>query len=193
MKKIRKAIISAGLLVVLVVIAGCPEPRTTVIVPNVVGMTQSAAQNAITGAQLTVGTVTEQYSEAVVLGQVISQNPEAGIEVFIGTSINLVISLGPISGEGEGEGEGEPGLEDIEVLYPGLGTQASPYLVSTAAHLRYMSSHREHWDKVFQLQNDIDMSDSIAWNPVGTVIFNSEKQRLDYPFTGTFDGHGYAI
>ncbi len=47
-------------------------------VPNVVGQTQAAAQAAITGAGLTVGTVTNQSSPTVPAGQVISQNPAAG-------------------------------------------------------------------------------------------------------------------
>jgi len=63
-------------------------------VPNVVGMTQSAAETTIIGAGLTVGTVTQHYSDTVAAGNVISQDPVAGTAADVGSSINLVISLG---------------------------------------------------------------------------------------------------
>ena len=65
-----------------------------VTVPNVVGMTQAAASTAITGASLTVGTVTTQSSTTVPAGQVISQNPAAGASVASGSAVNLVVSSG---------------------------------------------------------------------------------------------------
>jgi len=63
-------------------------------VPNVVGMEQSAAESAITAASLTVGNITEQYSDTVPAGHVISQDPIAGTSVPINSSVNLVVSLG---------------------------------------------------------------------------------------------------
>ena len=63
-------------------------------VPDVVGLAQSAAQSAITGASLTVGMVSSDYSPTVPAGDVISQNPAAGGSVNTGTSVNLVVSLG---------------------------------------------------------------------------------------------------
>ncbi|NLF59459.1 MAG: PASTA domain-containing protein, partial [Candidatus Hydrogenedens sp.] len=49
------------------------KPADMATVPNVVGQSQAAAQTAITGAGLTVGTVTQQYSGTVAAGNVISQ------------------------------------------------------------------------------------------------------------------------
>ena len=66
----------------------------TVTVPNVVGQTQAAAQTAITGAGLAVGTVTTQPSSTVPAGSVISQNPAAGGSVAAGSVVNLVVSSG---------------------------------------------------------------------------------------------------
>ena len=63
-------------------------------VPNVVGMTQSIAETTITGAALTIGTVTQQYDNAVSIGLVISQNPAGGTSVSPGSSVDLVVSLG---------------------------------------------------------------------------------------------------
>ena len=66
-----------------------------VTIPNVVGMTQSAAGTALTGAKLVTGTVTEQYSSSVAAGLVISQNPAAGGQALKGSSVALVVSKGP--------------------------------------------------------------------------------------------------
>ena len=63
-------------------------------VPNVVGMTQTDAEAAITGAGLTVATITQEYSDTIPVGNVISQDPLAGVSVVIGSAVNLVISLG---------------------------------------------------------------------------------------------------
>ena len=64
-------------------------------VPNVVGMTQSSAEAAITGTGLTVGTVITQFSDTIPMNDVISQNPVAGVLLLPGGAINLVVSLGP--------------------------------------------------------------------------------------------------
>ncbi|WP_342346735.1 PASTA domain-containing protein, partial [uncultured Nitrospira sp.] len=78
------------------------EPGSTValvvslgpVVPNVVGLTQAAAQTAITSAGLTVGTVTTATSVTVPIGNVISQTPASGTSVTAGSVVNLVVSLG---------------------------------------------------------------------------------------------------
>jgi beta-lactam-binding protein with PASTA domain len=81
--------VDTGIAVNLVISLGKP------VVPNVVGMTQAAAAAAITAVDnLTVGTVTQAYSDTVAAGLVISQNPTGGTAVNIGSSVNLVISLG---------------------------------------------------------------------------------------------------
>ena len=66
-------------------------------VPNVVGLTQAAATSAITGASLTVGTVTTASSATVPSGSVISQSPAAGSSAAAGSAVNLVVSTGPTS------------------------------------------------------------------------------------------------
>ncbi|MEM8988276.1 MAG: PASTA domain-containing protein, partial [Pseudomonadota bacterium] len=63
--------------------------------PNVVGLSQAAAQSAITNANLTVGSVTTANSDTVPVGDVISQNPAAGSVVTEGASVDLVVSTGP--------------------------------------------------------------------------------------------------
>ena len=79
-----------GSAVALVVSSGkCP-----VTAPNTVGMTQAAAGTALTGAHLTVGTVTQQCSNTVANGLVISQNPVAGNSAPFGSAVALVVSNG---------------------------------------------------------------------------------------------------
>lgn len=68
---------------------------TNVTVPNVVGMTQAAASTSITGAGLTVGTVTMANSTTVAAGDVISENPAAGASVASGSAVALSVSSGP--------------------------------------------------------------------------------------------------
>jgi beta-lactam-binding protein with PASTA domain len=67
------------------------EPQM-VAVPNVQGMTQDAATTAITEAKLTVGTITQQTSNTVAAGKVISQDPASGGSVVQSSPVNLVIS-----------------------------------------------------------------------------------------------------
>jgi beta-lactam-binding protein with PASTA domain len=74
---------------------GCATPTDPMgTVPKVVGLTQAAATSAITGAKLTVGTITQQASNAVPFGNVISQDPASGSTVAQGSPVNLVISSG---------------------------------------------------------------------------------------------------
>src|SRR5260370_648694 len=54
-----------------------------------------AATTAIAGAKLTVGTVTQQSSNTVATGNVISQDPASGSSAAEGSPVTLVISSGP--------------------------------------------------------------------------------------------------
>ncbi|NIA15235.1 MAG: SUMF1/EgtB/PvdO family nonheme iron enzyme [Nitrospiraceae bacterium] len=69
---------------------------STVSVPEVVGMTQTNAESAITGLGLNVGTVAQANHVSVPAGSVIGQDPAAGTSVMVGTPVDLVISLGPV-------------------------------------------------------------------------------------------------
>ncbi|MCC8081374.1 MAG: PASTA domain-containing protein, partial [Lachnospiraceae bacterium] len=63
-------------------------------VPSVTGQSQADATTALGDAGLNVGTVTEEYSDTVSEGLVISQSVSSGSYVDMGTSVDLVISLG---------------------------------------------------------------------------------------------------
>ena len=72
-------------------------PQTgSVTVPNVVGMTQAAAQSTLTSAGLATGTITQAYNSTVVSGNVISQSPASGASVALGTAVNLMVSIGSL-------------------------------------------------------------------------------------------------
>lgn len=73
------------------------NPALPGMVPTVVGNALSTAKGKITHAeaQLVVGNVTEEHSETIAAGKVISTEPAEGTEVGIGTAVNIVVSLGP--------------------------------------------------------------------------------------------------
>ena len=84
--------LTAGSLVNLVVSSG-PE---MVPVPNLDRLTQDAATTAVTEAKLKVGTITQQASNTVVAGNVVSQDPANESSLLPGSAVNLVISSGPL-------------------------------------------------------------------------------------------------
>jgi len=69
-----------------------PERYT---VPQLAGATQADAETAIGNNHLTLGNVTQSYSDTVPAGSVISANPPDGTSVAPNTPIDLVVSQGP--------------------------------------------------------------------------------------------------
>ena len=93
----RKNLSLLVMITLAVFLTGCPiptPPSSLVIVPSVLGMTQSAAETTLAGVNLVVGTVTMETSATVAAGQVIRQNPVADTEVDSESSVSLVISSG---------------------------------------------------------------------------------------------------
>jgi beta-lactam-binding protein with PASTA domain len=77
---------------VTVVVSKGPERYD---VPAVKGMTQAEATAALTGAQLRVGAVAEEYDNKVPTGAVTATSPKAGTSVKPGTAVDLTVSKGP--------------------------------------------------------------------------------------------------
>ncbi len=71
-----------------------PPPVQTVTVPNLVGMTQAAAESALFGAGL-MSTVVTANSPTVTVGIVMSQAPLAGASVPAMTNVAITVSNGP--------------------------------------------------------------------------------------------------
>ena len=68
-------------------------------VPDVVGMVETVAKSAITSANLNVGAISNEYSDSVPQGFVISQSPSGGTIVSEGSDVNITISIGPQPGD----------------------------------------------------------------------------------------------
>ncbi len=64
-------------------------------VPDVRGKTQQEAQTELGNVGLNIGSVSEEYSDSVEEGLVISQSVSGGTYVDVGTKVDLVISRGP--------------------------------------------------------------------------------------------------
>jgi serine/threonine-protein kinase len=77
---------------VTLIVSQGPAPRP---VPAVVGSPEAEANAALAAAGLAVGSRTEDFSEAVPAGAVVSVTPAAGTEVEKGSAVALVISKGP--------------------------------------------------------------------------------------------------
>jgi RHS repeat-associated protein len=116
----------------------------TATVPNVVGLTRTAAETAIVAANLTVGMVTEEFSVTVPAGSVISQKPVAGTHVVPQTAVDLVVSRGPPPGSptAMNDSYGTNESTSLSVPAPGVlgndtdpeGNTLSAMLVSSPAH-----------------------------------------------------------
>jgi len=95
------ALVAPGTAVNLVISSGTeapinpPVPPGAIEVPNVVGLTQTAAANTVRSVGLSVGAVLKQYSDTVPAGIVLAQSPAAGAKVAVGTPVSLTVSLGP--------------------------------------------------------------------------------------------------
>lgn len=92
-----------GLLAVLVIVAvvwlvrAAFYPHTTpsmIEVPNVKGLTEQQAREAIEERGLVVGRVEQQYSDMQPVGEVIEQTPAPGQMVPSGTVVDIVVNLG---------------------------------------------------------------------------------------------------
>jgi len=101
-------------------------------VPSVLNMTEAAATTAITGAGLVKGTVTQECSNTVAAGNVISQTPAGNTQVDVGSSVNLVISTG------------QPSVPDVT----GQTEAAAIAAIGAVANISYGSSTTECSDTV---------------------------------------------
>ncbi len=116
-------------------------------IPNVVGSSQADAEAAITGQGLSVGSVSEEYSDEYSAGVVIAQNPTAqDAKVSKGTSVNLTVSKGPkteyvsvpsLSGKTQSQAEQalrDAGLEPGNVHQEYSSSVAAGYVISQTAN-----------------------------------------------------------
>ena len=109
------------------------------------------------------------------------------------------VCVGGVSGADVWDGE------SIDIDWAGSGTQANPYLITSAAELAGLAQEvndgETFRDTYFELTTDIDLNNR-KWTPIGTVdkiaerfIIFSTKIYYDNhkPFAGTFSGNGHVI
>jgi serine/threonine-protein kinase len=84
--------VSVGSTVTVVLSSGAD----TVPVPDLAGLTQQQARDALKAAGLLVGNVTTQDSKDVARDRIISTNPPAGSELARDTEVSLVVSTGQV-------------------------------------------------------------------------------------------------
>jgi outer membrane lipase/esterase len=77
--------------------SGTLTVRAAVAVPNLAGLSQTAAATALQGAGLVLGTVTHGPSTATI-NTVASQVPAAAVSAPAGSAVNIVLSTGPGAG-----------------------------------------------------------------------------------------------
>lgn len=67
------------------------------VVPDLLGATEEEAAKRLKSANLRLGQVISAWSADAPSGSIVQQNPRAGLQVANGSSVDLVISLGPES------------------------------------------------------------------------------------------------
>lgn len=101
-----------------------PATPTEVAVPNVEGLERKDSEKLLANVHLDLGEITEEYSDTVARGHVISQDPKAGIVVKVDTPIQLVISKGAEKPTyvtmpdliGKSHSEAEQALKDAQLV-----------------------------------------------------------------------------
>lgn len=108
--------VQKGSSVKYVVSKGAAPPKE-VSVPSVVGMDINGARARLEQEGLTLGGVSEQSSDTVPAGQIISQSPSSGQMVKEGSAVSVVVSKGP-------SGPTQVGVPPVEGLTQGAAESA---------------------------------------------------------------------
>ena len=146
-------------------VSGCAKMT----VPNVEGLTQDAATTTITAAKLTVGTVTQQTSNTVATGKVISQDPPSGNSVAQGSPVNLVISSGPQMVT----------VPNVEGLTQDAATTAITAAKLTGGTVTQQSSNTVATGKV--ISQDPPSGNSVAQGSPVNLVISSGPQMVTVP------------
>ena len=163
------------------ILAGC-GPTT---VPNVVGMAQSAALSALANARLAAGTLTEERSDTIPAGRVISQNPQAGASVDEGTAVDLAVSRGASEFDMVTVPEGtftmgNSGVDD-DLTYGGAD-ELPVHPVTLAAYQigKHCVTNRQYCDVLnwALAQGHLKSLDGTAWAGAGDVCAGGDLRSI---------------
>jgi 6-phosphogluconolactonase len=188
---------AAGVVVLTAAAVNVTISGGTVAVPNVVGLTQTAAATALTAAGLTLGTVTPASSASVPAGGVISQTPAAGAMVVSPSAVNLSVSVGPaasyayVTNAGDGtlsaysinaQGQLSP-LAISPIAVPGNGELYQSKIDPTGQFLYVVDDAAPGGVFAFVIQSDGSLT---ALNGGAPYPAGNSPQSLAFDATGTF-------
>jgi beta-lactam-binding protein with PASTA domain len=83
---------AAVIVTALIVAVFLLQPAAQVQVPDLIGLTQPQAEQVLTAAGLKLGSVEQTRTDEVVEGEIVSQEPGAGMTVRKGGSVSIVIA-----------------------------------------------------------------------------------------------------
>lgn len=121
-RRVGRIAVAVAVAVIVLLVIWWLWPRFGVM-PNVVGMNETAARAAIEQAGYSVGIVATRTIDTTEAGRVLAQVPPAGLRVAIGQQVDVTISQP--SGAAEGGSSGPPvaetsGAKSGGVIVPGL-------------------------------------------------------------------------
>jgi serine/threonine-protein kinase len=133
-------------------------------VPTVVGMTQAQATRTIEAADLAVGDVTQEASDTIEKGRVISQSPDADATAAPGSSVDFVVS------------SGKPDVQIPDVVGDNKDS-AKDQLVALGLQVRLKAADSdENKDDVIAV--DPDVGSMVAANSVVTLTFSKGPKEI---------------
>ncbi len=146
-------------------------------IPDVTGMAESDAEYGITKAGFVLGTISEQFSETVPAGCIITQTPAAGTNVPIGTAVNLVVSKGEEHiVEITWVSISDPGVNGHE----GFTGDMSKYETTNAQYCQYLNSALSAGLIVVYNNTVYAASDTIHSQPYCDTYISSSYSQIVY-------------
>ncbi|MCR5410445.1 MAG: PASTA domain-containing protein [Lachnospiraceae bacterium] len=146
-------------------------PEGSIPVPNIIGMTEVQAKTALTASGLSWSSITEEHSDSVIAGMVISQSVEPDSIVAKDTKVDFVLSLGP---------EGAPEIYTQTLQAPSgyaSGTTASVTLTGNNTQKVYGQKSVTEFPATIQISStDVDPADTAG---VFTISYTSRVEGVN--------------
>ncbi len=143
-------------------------------VVDLANLTLDQAQVALSDSGMSIGIVSYIYS-SIDAGLVYRQFPVADTPWLNGCPVNITISLGTVYSGGN-------------------GTEADPFILSSADDLVALGNNPAHYGEYFVVTNDIDMAGHVFMQSV--IAPDIDSTTSDFhgtQFTGKIEGNGFSI
>lgn len=167
--------VSSGSTIVLKISSGPAEKLVTV--PDLRGMSESEAKDKLASANLKAGTVTEEYSDSVTKGDVLSQSYSPGTEIGENSTVNFVISLGK---------------KDVSYKYSVSLPAPEGYVEGTTVTIILTDSagtKKEYTTSSFPFE----INETGLKSETGTIVMKGFKKEAQTVDTGSVDEAGNPI